>query len=48
VAHSLDILVIAEGIETEFQQQNLYRLNIDGFQGYFIDSLREVPEKITG
>jgi EAL domain-containing protein (putative c-di-GMP-specific phosphodiesterase class I)/GGDEF domain-containing protein len=48
VAHSLDILVIAEGIETEFQQQNLYRLNIDGFQGYFIDSLREVPEKFSG
>jgi diguanylate cyclase (GGDEF)-like protein len=48
VAHSLDILVIAEGIESEFQQQNLYRLNIDGFQGYFIDSLREVPEKFTG
>ena len=48
VAHSLDILVIAEGIETEYQQQDLNRLNIDGLQGYFIDSLQEIPKEFPG
>ncbi|MDK9709349.1 MAG: EAL domain-containing protein [Desulforhopalus sp.] len=37
VAHSLDILVIAEGVEEEKQYQILKDLNIDGIQGYFID-----------
>lgn len=37
VAHSLDILVIAEGVETEQQYQTLRELNIDGIQGYYID-----------
>lgn len=37
VAHSLDILVIAEGVEEEKQYQVLKDLNIDGIQGYFID-----------
>jgi diguanylate cyclase (GGDEF)-like protein len=33
-AHSLDIKVIAEGVETESQRQALAGLNIDGIQGY--------------
>lgn len=37
VAHSLDILVIAEGVENEQQYQTLRGLNIDGIQGYYID-----------
>ncbi len=37
VAHSLDILVIAEGVEDEQQYQTLCGLNIDGIQGYYID-----------
>lgn len=36
VAHSLDILVIAEGVEKEKQFQMLCGLNLDGVQGYFI------------
>lgn len=34
VAHSLDILVIAEGVEREDQRQMLIEMNIDGLQGY--------------
>lgn len=40
VAHSLDILVIAEGVEEEKQYQTLCDLNIDGVQGYHIDKPR--------
>ncbi len=36
-AHSLDILVIAEGVEEGKQYQGLKDLNVDGIQGYFID-----------
>lgn len=36
VAHSLDILVVAEGVEEERQFQMLCSLNIDGVQGYFL------------
>lgn len=36
VAHSLDILVIAEGVETEQQYRALCDLNIDGIQGYYV------------
>ena len=42
VAHSLDILVIAEGVEEEKQYQTLCDLNIDGIQGYYIDKPREL------
>lgn len=42
VAHSLDILVIAEGVEEEKQYQTLCDLNIDGIQGYHIDKPREL------
>ena len=36
VAHSLDILVIAEGVENEAQFNLLQELNLDAIQGYFI------------
>lgn len=44
VAHSLDILVIAEGVVTEKQCQSLCDLNLDGLQGYYIDK----PRKLGG
>ncbi|BHH84366.1 EAL domain-containing protein [Desulforhopalus sp. 52FAK] len=34
VAHSLDILVIAEGVEKENQKKMLLEMNIDALQGY--------------
>jgi len=37
VAHSLDIKVIAEGIETEAQLELFSGLNIDGYQGYLVE-----------
>jgi diguanylate cyclase (GGDEF)-like protein len=37
VAHSLDVEVIAEGVETEQQFKLLKELDVDGVQGYFID-----------
>ncbi|HDI59439.1 MAG TPA: EAL domain-containing protein [Desulfobacteraceae bacterium] len=37
VAHSIDIAVIAEGVETESQLQALGGLPIDGLQGYLVD-----------
>ena len=36
VAHSLDIMVIAEGVETEEQFKLLKELNLDAVQGYLI------------
>lgn len=36
VAHSLDITVIAEGVETEHQWEILKELNVDAVQGYAI------------
>jgi EAL domain-containing protein (putative c-di-GMP-specific phosphodiesterase class I) len=36
VAHSLDIEVIAEGVETEEQWQILRELNLDAIQGYVV------------
>ncbi|MBB5348206.1 EAL domain-containing protein [Desulfoprunum benzoelyticum] len=33
-AHSLDIMVIAEGVENESQRQALAAMNVDGIQGY--------------
>lgn len=37
VAHSLDIMVIAEGVETEQQWEKLKDLGVSGMQGYYID-----------
>jgi len=42
-AHSLDILVIAEGVEAESQCKVLSDLNIDALQGYLISQ----PEKLS-
>lgn len=42
VAHSLDILVIAEGVEDEKQYTILKELHIDGIQGYLVDKPRQV------
>ena len=42
VAHSLDIEVIAEGVENEAQLKILKQLSIDGVQGYLIDKPKEV------
>lgn len=36
VAHSIDIAVVAEGVESEQQAQILKMLNLDAMQGYFI------------
>jgi diguanylate cyclase (GGDEF)-like protein len=36
VAHSLDVLVMAEGVETEDQWQILKELNLDAIQGYVV------------
>lgn len=36
VAHSLDIMVVAEGVETENQWQILEELNLDAIQGYIV------------
>lgn len=42
VAHSIDISVIAEGVETETQWQALKELNIDAIQGYLIDKPKPI------
>lgn len=42
VAHSLDIEVIAEGVEDEAQLKILKQLSIDGVQGYLIDKPKEI------
>jgi diguanylate cyclase (GGDEF)-like protein len=44
VAHSIDIMVIAEGVETEQQVQILKELNLDAIQGYVVDR----PKPIMG
>jgi len=44
VAHSIDIKVIAEGVETEQQCQILRELNLDAIQGYIVDK----PKPING
>jgi diguanylate cyclase (GGDEF)-like protein len=42
VAHSLDITVIAEGVEGEEQYNLLKELNVDAIQGYFIDKPKPI------
>jgi EAL domain-containing protein (putative c-di-GMP-specific phosphodiesterase class I) len=44
VAHSIDVIVIAEGVETEKQWQILRELNIDAIQGYIIDSSKPIKK----
>ena len=42
VAHSLDILVVAEGVENKEQAEMLRALNVDGMQGFMLDQPRPV------
>ena len=44
VAHSIDIAVIAEGVETDNQWQLLKALNVDAVQGYIIDSSKPITK----
>jgi len=44
VAHSLDIQVVAEGVETQQQFELLQSLKIDAMQGYFLAR----PQAVTG
>jgi EAL domain-containing protein (putative c-di-GMP-specific phosphodiesterase class I) len=46
VAHSLDITVIAEGVETEQQWEHLKKLNLDAIQGYIIDRPKPLINEI--
>ena len=44
VAHSIDIQVLAEAVETQLQWQILDELNIDGIQGYIVDKPKSVQD----
>jgi len=44
VAHSIDIMVIAEGVETELQMNILRDLHVDAVQGYFIEKPQAIEE----
>ena len=44
VAHSIDIMVVAEGVETDQQLEILRELNVDAIQGYVVDR----PKPIQG
>lgn len=44
VAHSIDIMVIAEGVETQEQVGILKELNVDAIQGYVVDRPRPIME----
>ena len=46
VAHSIDIRVIAEGVETEQQVQILRELNVDAIQGYVVDRPKSIREML--
>ena len=46
VAHSIDIKVIAEGVETEQQAQILKGLNLDGIQGYIVERPKPIKDII--
>ena len=46
VAHSIDIKVIAEGVETEQQAQILKGLNLDGIQGYIVERPKPIKDLI--
>jgi len=48
VAHSIDVMVIAEGVETEDQCQLLRALNMDGMQGYVIHRPQPIEEYLAG
>lgn len=45
IAKSLDILIIAESVETEAEYQTLVNNNVDGLQGYFVDKPGDLESK---
>lgn len=48
IAHSVDVAVIAEGVETEPQFEILKGLHIDGVQGFLIESPKPVAFYLKG
>lgn len=42
IAHSLDILVIAEAVETQEEYKTLQLLKVDGVQGYYVGKPTEI------
>ena len=42
IAHSVDVSVIAEGVETELQFELLREMNIDGVQGFLIETPKPI------
>jgi len=47
-AHEQDMLIVAEGVETEEELKTVLRLGVDLFQGYYLARPAEIPEKISG
>ncbi len=47
VAHSIDIEVIAEGVETEQQAQILTGLKLDAIQGYLVDRPKPIKSLVN-
>lgn len=45
VAHSIDIAVVAEGVESEQQARILKELNLDAMQGYYIGKPQPVAKR---
>lgn len=48
IAHSVDVAVIAEGVETEPQYEILRGLHIDGVQGFLIESPKPIAFYLKG
>ena len=46
IAHSVDVAVIAVGVETELQYKLLRDINIDGVQGFFIDTPKPISSYV--
>ncbi|GAB6057914.1 bifunctional diguanylate cyclase/phosphodiesterase [Desulfonatronum parangueonense] len=46
VAHSIDVKVIAEGVETEQQVQVLKELNVDAIQGYLVARPKPIRDMV--
>ncbi|MBN1547463.1 MAG: EAL domain-containing protein [Syntrophaceae bacterium] len=48
VAHSIDIMVVAEGVETEQQKRILTDLNVDALQGYLFGKPQSLKSYLSG
>lgn len=48
VAHSIDIAVVAEGVESVQQAQILKELNLDAMQGYYVGKPQPVTKRAEG